>query len=205
LGLGIYRKLANFLTRYEPEEYWQKRGKRYQKEFTYTQNFQNQEKKLIDFLQSLSFCTVLEFGCGFGRITKLMLENFQIKKYDAFDLSSHQINNAKQLCRDYKNVSFTLSTIQDLKINEKFDLVLGVECLMHVLPNDINQIMNKLASFANHDMINLDRYEINPKNQGPTDFSHAYTEIYENIDGVIGVKRHPISDKQSIFHAQMTS
>ena len=63
--------------------------------------FIKQEKSLLSYLKTLSFDTILEFGCDFGRITKLILDNFNVNNYTAFDLSSDQINNAKKLCENY--------------------------------------------------------------------------------------------------------
>ena len=84
-----------FFKKYKPIDYWSKRGKKYQDEFVYNEFFKIQENTLIDYLKAIQFKSVLEYGCRFGRITKLLLENFNIKQYKAFDLSQDQINNAK--------------------------------------------------------------------------------------------------------------
>jgi len=57
--------------------------------------FKIQENALLDYLKTIQFESVLEYGFGFGRITKLLLENFEIKQYKVFDLSQDQIINAK--------------------------------------------------------------------------------------------------------------
>ena len=57
---------------------------------------------LSEYLRNFSpkFKNVLEVGCGFGRITKLVLSNQpDIQKYTAIDLSPDQINNAEQYVR----------------------------------------------------------------------------------------------------------
>src|SRR6266487_6966424 len=89
---------------YIPHEYWFNHGKTYKKEFRYNKNFELQEKILIDYLKdnvsASSFSTVLEVGCGFGRITKLLLSNFpHIREYIGIDLSPDQIENAKEFVK----------------------------------------------------------------------------------------------------------
>ena len=64
-----------------------------------------QEEFLLEHLNGLSgsFQTVLELGCGFGRITKLLLTNSDnITEYLAVDISPDQIENAKTLISSEK-------------------------------------------------------------------------------------------------------
>ena len=91
----MYKKVS-----YNPSEYWHERGKLYKKNFRYDKNKRLQEEFLIDYLNGItgSFKSVLELGCGFGRITKLLLTNYNnITEYLAIDISPHQIENAKIL------------------------------------------------------------------------------------------------------------
>src|SRR5918912_2375018 len=87
---------------YIPKEYWLEKGKTYKKEFQYNEKFKLQEKMLIDYLKNIipPFTTIFEIGCGFGRITKLLLSELNnINEYLAVDLSPQQIENAKEYTR----------------------------------------------------------------------------------------------------------
>ncbi|HUT06100.1 MAG TPA: class I SAM-dependent methyltransferase [Nitrosopumilaceae archaeon] len=97
MDFSLYRKFKSKINTYKPYQYWYETGKEYQDEFEYSEFFKLQEKVFLNVLRELSFESVLEFGCGFGRMTKLILENFPVKKYVAFDLSPHQIQNAKKI------------------------------------------------------------------------------------------------------------
>ncbi len=190
--------------KYKPLDYWTKRGKTYKQKFVYNEFFNQQEKSLLDYLQKISFKTILEFGCGFGRITKLILDNFSVHKFTAFDLSTDQIDNAKELCKNHSNVVFTVSTIQDFNSDEKYDLVIGIETLMHVLPIEINHVINRLANFSQKYMVNLDFFEDPPRTKlANHNFLHNYAKIYQNTGKLSKIDIAPANDKQSIFHAQI--
>jgi len=186
---------------YDPDEYWHERGKIYQSTFQYNENFRLQEKYLLDHLRRLSFSSVLEVGCGFGRITKLLLENFNITTYTALDLSPDQIESAKRYINHSEKVNFVLSDIQSFNPQQKFDLVIGVEVLLHIKPEDIGAVIAKLLSYTNHYFVHIDWYEegLNHSLSDPHNFMHDYDEIYSNV----GVKytKQKIKTKKPLFRS----
>ena len=207
---------------YRPHEYWFEHGKTYKDEFRYNKNFELQEKILIDYLKTnlSSFSSVFEVGCGFGRITKLLLSNFpNITEYLAIDLSSDQIENAKELIRQGivtngqdPKVIFMVSDIQSFQIKQKYDLVIASEVLMHILPYEIEEVMRKLVSISNEHVVNIDWYEQQaPSKAAPHNFIHQYEKIYRNMTGILNVYRIPVmkkgswltsvDTKQCVFHA----
>ena len=153
---------------YNPAEYWHERGKVYKQNFRYNKDFVLQEEVLISYLSNNLFTAsdltypVLELGCGYGRITKLLLNKFHkmVKEYLAVDLSPHQIENAKEYVYPNDNkITFSVSDIQSLDTNKKYDLVILSEVLLHVLPSDIEIIIKKVISLSNKHIINIDWYE----------------------------------------------
>ena len=204
---------------YNPSEYWHERGKIYKKNFRYDKNKRLQEEFLIAHLNSIpgSFKSVLELGCGFGRITQLLLTNYStITEYLAVDISPDQIENAKTLITSTKlpnevKLDFRVSDIQSLKLDKEYDLVILSEVLLHILPTDIDSIIKKLITFSKKHIINIDWYEDEPpKNQALHNFIHQYGAIYKKYtDPSTTIKRIPIKrkkflgtldTKQSIFH-----
>ena len=201
---------------YVPKEYWLERGKVYKQEFQYNKKFKLQEQMLIDYLKKqISFSTVLEVGCGFGRITKLLLSNFpEITEYVAVDLSPEQIENAKKyvLGVDKRTaLKFIVSDIQSLELDSKYDLVIAPEVLLHILPSEIKDVIARLEGWSKRNIINIDWYEeVVPRKAAPHNFIHQYDEIYRQIPRVARITRIPIirsgmfsktDTKQSIFHA----
>jgi len=213
---------------YKPHEYWYEHGKTYKEQFRYNKNFELQESLVIDYLKrnlasSSSFSTVLEVGCGFGRITKLLLSNFSnIREYQAIDLSPDQIENAKEFTRSVVEtlsdnpLNFMVSDIQSFQDQRKYDLVIASEVLMHVLPSEIEKVMIKLVNLSNHHIVNIDWHEKEkPRRVAPHNFMHEYEKIYRNIPSVTEVYQIPIvskgswlrsvNTKQCIFHALTTN
>ncbi|HYJ01251.1 MAG TPA: class I SAM-dependent methyltransferase [Nitrososphaeraceae archaeon] len=204
---------------YNPSEYWRERGKVYKKNFRYDKDKRLQEEFLLTHLNGISgsFKSVLELGCGFGRITKLLLTNYDnITEYLAVDISPDQIENAKTLISSAKisnkvKLDFLVSDIQSLKLDKQYDLVILSEVLLHILPTEIDSIVNKLISLTKRHIINIDWYEDQPpKTQAPHNFIHQYEALYKKYtEPSTIIKRIPIKrkkfmstvdTKQSIFH-----
>ena len=206
---------------YNPAEYWRERGKIYKKNFRYDKSKRVQEEFLIAHLNNIagSFKSVLELGCGFGRITQLLLTNYNnITEYLAVDISPDQIENAKSLLSSTKlannqvKLDFLVSDIQSLRLDKEYDLVLLSEVLLHILPTDIDSIIKKLITLSNKHIINVDWYEDHsPKSQASHNFIHQYETLYKKYTdpATTTIKRIPIKrnkfigtldTKQSIFH-----
>lgn len=93
---------TRLFTSYNPTKYWIEQGRTYKDSFSYNKEFRLQEQMLSEYLRNFSpkFKNVLEVGCGFGHITKLVISSHpDIQKYTAIDLSPDQINNAEQYVR----------------------------------------------------------------------------------------------------------
>ena len=214
---------------YNPSEYWRERGKVYKKNFRYDKNKRLQEEFLITHLNGISesFNSVLELGCGFGRITQLLLTNYRnITEYLAVDISPDQIENAKSLLSSTKlpnnqvKLDFLVSDIQSLKLDKEYDLVILSEVLLHILPTEINSIIKKLITLSKKHIINIDWYEEHPpRKQASHNFIHQYEAIYKKYTEpsttttTTIIKRIPIKrkkrflgtndTKQSIFHVML--
>jgi cyclopropane fatty-acyl-phospholipid synthase-like methyltransferase len=202
---------------YIPEDYWLEHGKTYKKDFQYNKKYQLQEQTLIRYLETNIFhdisissrVSVLEFGCGFGRITKLILSCFSdfIKEYVAVDISPHQIENAKDYLRSdglikekYSSiVKFIVSDVQSFESKEKekyYDLVLSCEMLMHIPPSKIQDVMSKLVNMSKTNVVNIDWYEKEtPRKVASHNFVHQYENSYKSMPLVKEVYQTPIFKK----------
>ena len=96
----IIRWLFPGFLKYDTFKYWTMvEGPNYfyswriQHENTYL--FKLQCKTFINELRKLEFKTILDYGCGYGRILKLIEINFPDRKLYGCDISKHQLKNAK--------------------------------------------------------------------------------------------------------------
>ena len=159
---------------YDPIQFWKKEGKDYYKNFEYNEQFAIQEDKLIQLLDTLEFKSVLELGCGFGRITGFISGCYRLDKYTAIDISPDQIKTAREICPS--NIEFICTDILGYEPKQKFDLVVAVEVLMHQLPSQIHDIIDKMIMWSNKHVVNLDYFA--NEELADYNFSHDYLELY---------------------------
>jgi len=200
--------MTNFsFIKYNPKKYWEKRGKTYMDEQVIkqtnplTKKGQDKEQsKLVEYLKNIEFNTVFEFGCGFGRVAKLITDNFDIDEYVGVDISLGQINNAKKLGLD--KAKFYHSAILDFSTEKKFDLVLGTGVAMHIPKKQIIPTIQKLISLSKKHIINVESYDPNlTQRLARHCFNHNYKEIYEKQG--LDAKIFPIEKADSIYHVQV--
>jgi SAM-dependent methyltransferase len=139
--------------------------------------------------------TVLEIGCGYGRITKFMLENYpEIECYHAIDLSSFKTGKAEEYIPLSKypeslkvsTFDFNPSVLDDDRITDlalsKFDLVLCTEVLMHQLPSQIEAWIKKMNLLSRRYLLNIDWYESKPPDViASHNFIHDYEALYRRL------------------------
>jgi trans-aconitate methyltransferase len=161
---------------YNYSKYWKKSGKSYAKKFKYTELFYVQEKLLLQELRKLEFKSVFELGCGFGRITELIKDNFDVPDYDAIDISKHQIKNA-----NVPGVNFEVADFNEYSPQRQYDLVIASEILMHIPPHMIEKFTAKYLSMSKKYNINIDVYG-KWENLAEHNFVHPYMRLFKNYE-----------------------
>jgi SAM-dependent methyltransferase len=144
------KKIFPGFFKYDTIKYWKEvEGPHY---FEYwKKNFENkgiwkiQEVKFIEHLKNIEFDSVLEYGCGYGRILKLVEDTFPDVLIYGCDLSKHQIiNGIKYLGNNSKCQLFTIEDITIPLGDNNFDLVYTVDVLLHQTPDLIDNVRNEL-------------------------------------------------------------
>jgi len=199
--------MVNFFLKYDPKKYWGKRGITHREEQIIKRQDpvikKHQEMlytNFFEYLKNLKFKTVLEYGCGHGTLAKSLLETFDIDEYVGIDISPGQIKNAKELGLD--KAKFQHSAILDFFTEQKFDLVFGTGVLMHVPTKLVIPSLQKLSSFSNRYVMNMDDgYQpIRTQRLARHCFNHNYEEIYKNQLG-LDVKVTPLIENVILYYA----
>ena len=150
-------------------------------------------KVLLRSLETLDFESVLEVGCGFGRIMKLVLDKFpNMRRIKGIDLSPQQIENCQRYIPNLEKVELSTGTIQDLpEADNSYDLVIAIEVLMHIPFGEVELALSQMIRVARKYIVNLDWYRPIPEETGGYCFAHDYSLIYRNL-GIQDVRIVPV-------------
>lgn len=185
------------MSKVDVEKYWLSRGRKYFFEPVKWSLFRRrrahkQEAALIDFLKTLNFESVFEVGCGYGRITKLILENFpQVRQIVGIDLSPDQIEIAQRYVNSRK-VELRLGKIQDVEVPDRsYDVVIAVSVLMHIPFNEVNVAIKSMVRISRKHVVNVDWYRPTMACNRGYCFAHDYPSLYKKF-GCKKIRRIPI-------------
>jgi FkbM family methyltransferase len=187
---------------FDVNAYWLKRGKTYMAENQHTTlPYAQQELFIIDALRSheVPMRTVLEIGCGYGRITRRLAEAFPEAQITAVDISPDQLRNARAHCADFLDrISFHEYDIQSQEPlpGDSFDTAIAVVTLQHHPPDYVHSVVERLLHVAD----NVVNYDWSEPYTGPVAahvWNHDYAEIYRTLGYSCQVLADPIR-----FHGQ---
>lgn len=165
--------------------YWLEHGATYIDEFKHGPAYAAQEAALLEALAGLKFDTVLEVGCGFGRITRLVYDAFKPRAYLATDVSQDALNNAAKYCEG-REIQFRLRDLDSFGATPRYDLVICAEVLMHRTPLQLGPDCSTLLGLSSRYIVNVDWYEPEFKGDAPGCYQHPYSVLFENIGQKLG-------------------
>jgi len=163
-------------------EYWLNRGQSYvREERLYGPYHRLQEKFLFDVIRGaeLPKTKILELGCGFGRVTRLLAEQFPYAQITALDLSVDQLPNARAYCEGKENITFgTYDFYSNAPLpGHDYDLAIAVEVFLHH-PAEIVAGLIKALSKVSTCMLNVDWSEPWPWHTPEHVWVHDYERFY---------------------------
>ena len=164
-------------------EYWLNRGQSYVKEERlYGPYHRLQEKFIFDVIRGadLPKSRILELGCGFGRVTKLLAGQFPDSTVTALDLSVDQLNNARAYCGRSQNITFgTYDFYSAAPLpGTGYDLGIAIEVFLHHPAEIVLGVMKSLSRVTAL-ILNVDWSEPWPWHKPEHVWVHDYERLYD--------------------------
>jgi trans-aconitate methyltransferase len=167
------------MTTYHPPTYWVERGRTYEQEAHERGWWAVQNEPILALVDRLRFRSVLEVGCGFARVGAAILARHPGVAYTGLDISPDLIDGGRRLLPDQE---FIVADLASWETDRRWDLVLSVSVLGHLLPADVRPTIAKLRRWARRDLVTVDWDEVGGETE--YQFGHDYRAIY-GADAVI--------------------
>ena len=169
-----------------------------------TDRLSEQAENIMRHIAELDFRSVFEMGVGEGRIAEPILRTKMIDCYDSCDMTPDRHDVLIRKLADYAQFNTELVSFQQIQVRRKYDLVLAVECLMHVIPRELPGVMRKMADCASKYIVNVDAAESAAAGSkwAKHNFPHDYEGIYNSLG--LSCTKIELPHQQVIFVADAT-
>jgi len=124
-------------------------------------------------IDELNVKSLIDFGCGSGRLFNLYLQK-NISNVTGIEISSKSIEIAKKHAFD--RVNFLCGDILQLNIEDNYDLIISNRTLEHIAPERIEKVISKLCSLSS--AIYINEFTDSDYVQSFYSFNHKYLEIF---------------------------
>lgn len=189
--------------------HWRERGDGYRAEIARSGAamegiFRRQEREVGEFLATLPLDqieTILEVGCGYGRMTPIIARAAPaLRRYVCLDISRGQVTEARRhLADDLRpRVDFLIADIAQGALQGTFDLVVMVEVLLHFPPEQVGRVLHAAQALTRRLFVHVDPYQTQRRSpltrfkgfarealrtftghRQKTDWLHPYLELYD--------------------------
>lgn len=163
---------------YSPPAYWTERGRGYEQEAVREGWHDVENEPVLRLLDGLDFASVLEVGCGFGRVGRAILHHWPTVQYTGLDVSPDLIAGARRLLPAAELVTADLATWEPAP-GRQWDLVVAVSVLGHLLPADIFGVLTCMHGWAARALVHVDWNEIGASTD--YQYGHDYQAIHRAI------------------------
>ena len=169
---------------FDVNAYWLERGRAYAAEKFPEEYHRLQERFLIDTLQATTvpLRRIVELGCGFGRITRLLADAFPGASITAVDLSEAQLQHARKYCEGRQNITFaTYDFYSGAPLpGGHHDLAVAIEVFLHHPETFLPGFLKRLSGTA--DLIaHIDWSEEWPWPRPEHVWIHDYAALYREL------------------------
>lgn len=174
---------------YDPPTYWIERGLTYEQEATERGWLRSESRPLMRQIGKLRFTSILEVGCGFGRVGAALLRRRPRVAYTGLDVSPELLKGAKQRIPAGEFICADLATFDT---DRQWDLVLAAGVLGHLKPEDVGAVIERMRKWARRDIVASDWDAVGERTD--YQYGHDFRALYGR-----GVRTVPMG-KQTLFH-----
>jgi trans-aconitate methyltransferase len=154
-----------------------------------------QAAALMDAVGRKQVSSILEVGCGFGRIGTLLTEKWPNATYMGIDISPDRIVEASANLPADGRVTLAEADLFDFDTDESFDLVVAVEVLMHIPPEQVEDAVERLQLWSHRHIYTVDWDTPIAKTPAPHNFLHDYEAL--------GFEKVASTGLQGIYHLKV--
>src|SRR3990167_2272911 len=185
----------NYLGEYNPDNFWKSLGEMYHQHFDLDQKNEDAKSSLMldvrPMVARIETCkveSVLEVGCGFGRMLPFVKTNCHgVKKVVGLEFSPTMIENSKLYFKQVKDlkdgdIEIIRGRAQELPFEGKtFDLIYTHVCLTHIPPRDISRVTTEISRVAKNWILHAERFNFPYEHPNPHRWSHMLVPYYEGL------------------------
>lgn len=161
--------------------------------------YQYQEKVFREYISNnlSGIKSVLELGVGTGRMLRIVTDELHPPIYDGVDIRMD--SRIKPMLNNWYQVDITSKEFDFIFAGKwgEYDLILASEVLMHIKPNDIENVIKKLSKIGKQ-IINIDWNFDYAKSEWC--FIHDYDSLYKKYGGKMVDRKDMKNIQQSLFH-----
>lgn len=174
---------------FDPDEYWRAAG------LHIATLSESPEHRLVDSILTASLPElepikdVLDIGCGRGRIARILQTALPDVAYTGMDIGDAQIAHTMTVRPDGE---FYLSRLQDFDPLRDWDLVIASEVLMHIPPDDIYAVADKLKGLARKWIVLVEWTQPVPEPIAPWNWLYDYPTLFGEPAQAIPVAQQTI-------------
>jgi len=170
---------------FDVNAYWLKRGRGYADERLPEEYHRIQEQFLLRVIHEgrLPMNRVLELGCGFGRVTRLIAGDFPEAQIVALDLSPEQLNSARRYCGGATNIVFHNYDFYSGKPfpgADRWDATIAIEVFLHHPEALLRNLISRLGGVTAF-IVNVDWSESWPWGKPEHVWVHDYAALYRDM------------------------
>lgn len=110
---------------------------------------------IVQALYTFSFGSLLEIGCSVGPNLKRIYSEFPLAELSGIDPNKDSVERAKEYLP--KGVTVTEGDVRTMRLKD-VDIILADASLMYITPEEIREVMDRIALCAGKGVVIVERY-----------------------------------------------